>query len=56
MLPVYALGGVTPGRVEDCLRAGAVGVAVISGVLGAPSPAAAIADYLRALEVRVPCR
>jgi len=55
-LPVYALGGVTPGRVEDCLRAGAAGVAVVSGVLGAPSPAAAIADYLRALEVCVPCR
>lgn len=34
--PVYALGGVTPERVADCLDAGAYGVAALSGLL-APS-------------------
>lgn len=49
-LPVLAIGGVTPERVPDCLRAGASGVAVVSGVLDTPSPARAIDDYLAALD------
>ena len=32
-LPVFALGGVTPERVTECLAAGAFGVAVMSGVM-----------------------
>lgn len=32
-LPVFALGGVTPARVKECLAAGASGVAVMSGVM-----------------------
>ncbi len=32
-LPVFALGGVTPARVTECLAAGAFGVAVMSGVM-----------------------
>ena len=32
-LPVFALGGITPGRVAECLTAGAFGVAVMSGVM-----------------------
>ena len=32
-VPVFALGGVTPERVADCLDAGAHGVAVLSGIL-----------------------
>jgi len=33
-VPVYAIGGITPGRVKGVLDAGASGVAVISAVLG----------------------
>lgn len=32
-LPVFALGGITPDRVRECLAAGAFGVAVMSGVM-----------------------
>jgi thiamine-phosphate pyrophosphorylase len=32
-VPVFALGGITPPRVGDCLRAGAFGVAVLSGLM-----------------------
>ena len=32
-LPVFALGGITPARVAECLDAGAFGVAVMSGVM-----------------------
>ena len=32
-LPIFALGGVTPARVLECLKAGAFGVAVMSGVM-----------------------
>lgn len=37
-LPVYALGGIGPGRVQACLQAGAYGVAVMGVVMGAKSP------------------
>ncbi len=32
-LPVFALGGITPTRVAECLAAGAFGIAVMSGVM-----------------------
>ena len=32
-LPVFALGGITPARVTECLTVGAFGVAVMSGVM-----------------------
>jgi thiamine-phosphate pyrophosphorylase len=38
-VPVIAIGGITPERVSDVCRAGAHGVAVISAILAAPSPA-----------------
>lgn len=47
--PVYALGGVTPARVADCLAAGAHGAAVLSGILHAADPATATVAYLTAL-------
>ncbi|MEX2446734.1 MAG: thiamine phosphate synthase, partial [Dehalococcoidia bacterium] len=48
--PVIAIGGISPERVEDCARAGAAGVAVVSGVIGDPDPAAAVARYCEAWE------
>ncbi len=44
--PVLALGGVTPARVAGCLAAGAHGVVVLSGILHASDPAAALRRYL----------
>ncbi len=41
-LPVFALGGVTPERVPECLTAGAHGVAAISALLDVPSGADAV--------------
>ena len=46
-LPVYALGGVTPVHVGECVRAGAYGVAVMGPVLRDPS---IVADYMTALK------
>lgn len=47
--PVIAIGGITPERVRDVLGAGAVGVAVISSILGAARPADATKAFLDAL-------
>ncbi|MBI5970751.1 MAG: thiamine phosphate synthase [Deltaproteobacteria bacterium] len=35
-IPVYAIGGINKGRVEEVIAAGASGVAVISAILSAP--------------------
>jgi thiamine-phosphate pyrophosphorylase len=48
-LPVFAVGGVTPARVAELVRAGASGVAVIGAVLGAARPADAVKALLDAL-------
>lgn len=48
--PIFAIGGLTPHRVEAVLRAGAHGIAVRSAILGAADPgqaARAFADALR---------
>lgn len=52
-LPVMAIGGITVERVSACLDAGAHGVAVVSGVLGASSPAKAMRAYLDALAAHI---
>jgi len=40
-LPVVGIGGITPERAGDAVRAGADGVAVVSAILSAPDPGAA---------------
>ena len=48
-LPVFALGGVTPARVTECLAAGAFGVAVMSGVMGSTNAKKQARRYLDTL-------
>lgn len=45
-IPVFALGGVGPGNVEETLRTGCFGVATISGIVAAPDPRAAAAELM----------
>jgi thiamine-phosphate pyrophosphorylase len=49
-VPVLAIGGVTPERVEEVVRAGASGVAVISAVLAQRDPRAAAEALRRTLD------
>ncbi len=44
-IPVYAIGGMTPARVETVMAAGAAGVAVVSSILLAASPREAVTMY-----------
>ena len=48
-LPVYALGGITPDRIEVCLAAGAYGAAVLSGLANTESPIMECARHLEKL-------
>ena len=49
-LPVLAIGGLSPERVEEVIQAGTAGIAVISAILAAPSSAQAACDLRRALD------
>lgn len=49
-IPMLGIGGVSVARVSDVVRAGAHGVAVLGGVWSASDPAAAVSEYLVALE------
>ena len=40
-IPIVAVGGITVGNVDQVMQAGAKGAAVISAILGAPSPGGA---------------
>ena len=48
-LPVFALGGITPDRVPECLTGGAFGVAVMSGVMSPEDTDIQAERYLDAL-------
>jgi len=47
--PVFGVGGITPERVVEVMRAGAAGVAVIGAILAAGRPADAVKAFLDAL-------
>jgi thiamine-phosphate pyrophosphorylase len=56
-IPVLAVGGITGENVGQVMRAGARGAAVISAILGAPSPGAAARRLAEAMaEAVVPAR
>ncbi len=48
-IPVFALGGITPERVPECIGAGAHGVAVMSSVMSAKTGIQNARAYLRQL-------
>lgn len=48
-IPVIAIGGITSANAGECMRAGAAGVAVISGILRAADPQAAAQAYWKSL-------
>ena len=50
-LPVVAIGGIQPEQIGECIRAGASGIAVVSGILGAQDVHAAIERYVHAIAV-----
>jgi thiamine-phosphate pyrophosphorylase len=48
-VPIFAIGGITPQRVQEILSAGADGVAVISAILAAQDVRQATQDFTREL-------
>ncbi len=48
-IPVFALGGVSPDRVPECIDAGAHGVAVMSGLMMPETGTKRAREYLREL-------
>ncbi len=48
-IPVFALGGVSPDRVQRCIEAGAYGVAVMSSVMSPETGVNRAREYLREL-------
>ena len=51
-LPVIAIGGIRAERIEEVMQAGAVGVAVVSAILGTLSPTASARNLREALDFR----
>ncbi len=53
-LPVFALGGITPLRVAECLAASAFGVAVMSGIMSTTDAGKQAGRYVRAVAGEMP--
>jgi thiamine-phosphate pyrophosphorylase len=49
-VPVIAVGGISPTTAPDAMRAGACGIALISGIFGSPDPEAAARELRSAIE------
>lgn len=49
-IPIVAIGGINAGNVCEVVAAGADGIAVVSAVLAAPDPQAALAELIKAIE------
>ncbi len=49
-LPLIGIGGITPERVGDCLGAGAIGVAVVSGIANSENPEVSARRYWQAVQ------
>lgn len=49
-VPIFALGGIEPGRAVRCLGAGASGVAVMGAVMDADEPAAVVVTLLEEID------
>lgn len=49
-IPVYAVGGITPERVPECLKAGAFGVAVMNAVMSASDVEKVVKAFLNVLK------
>ena len=50
-IPVIAIGGITPDNVVRVIKAGASGVAVLSGILAAEDPEQAARNYREAIDL-----
>ena len=51
-IPVLGIGGITPANIEDVIRAGAAGAAVITAISMVPDPGAAVANLYQAITGR----
>lgn len=52
-LPIIAIGGITPGRVQDIVRTGAKGIAILSGIFLSEDPLEAVRAYYKAIHKEV---
>lgn len=50
-VPIYAIGGMTPERVQECLKSGAYGIAAMSRIFSQANLAGTIEDFRRCFEV-----
>lgn len=48
-LPVFAIGGISPGKAKECLDAGAFGVAVVSSIMSSNNIPKVIEEYKEVL-------